>query len=139
MKEEIKKMIETYQCPGCVYGSDVSCYKKGAGVECSAHMAGTNIRPVIGRIFLGLNKGFCRLGACENTKISIFESFAKKPGWDYDKFNIPVWKHLDKHGNTLVRGLSPRINYPFLHIFMGDCRTMIDCLEITQEDIDEMD
>lgn len=139
MNEEIKKMVETYQCPGCVCGSDASCYKKGDGLECKAHVTGTQMMPCIGRIFLGLPKGFCQLGACENTKISIFFSFEDKPGWDYDKLNIPVWKHLDKNGNTLVRGLCPRINYPFLHIFMGDCREKINCLGITQLDIDEMD
>jgi len=138
MKKEIKKMIEIYQCPGCVCGSDISCYEKSDGLECEKHVAGTRMSNV-GRFFLGMPKGFCRLGACENTKISIFENFEDKPGWDYDKFNIPVWKHLDKYGNTLIRGLCPRTNYPFLHIFMGNCLDKIDCLEITQKDIDGMD
>jgi len=58
---------------------------------------------------------------------------------EYDKFNVAVWKHLDGHGNTLVRGLMPRLNQPFVHIYEGDQRDKISCLEITQEDINEMD
>ncbi len=140
MNKEIKTMVEEYQCPGCVGGSDISCYEKGTqGIECGQHCVGT-LMSFVGKLFLGMPKGFCRLGACENTKISIFESIEKAaPAWEYNKFNIPVWKHLDKNGNTLVKGLCPRVNYPFLHIFMGNQMAKIDCLEITQKDIDEMD
>lgn len=138
MNEKIKAMIEEYQCSGCVVGGNISCYKKGfEGIGCDKHVAGTRIYPAIGRIFLGLPKGFCRLGLCEETKISIFEKV--EDGWGYNMFNVPTWKHLDKKGNTLVRGLCPRTNYPWIHIFMGDQMEKIDCLEITQKDIDEMD
>lgn len=133
MDKKIENMIKTYQCPGCVGGPPLSCYKKGEGVDCGEHVAGTNLS-LIGRIFLGLPKGFCRLGPCEVTKISIFERV--EDGWGYGMFNVPVWKHLDKNGNTLVRGLCPRINYPWIHIFMGDQMTKIDCMIITQKDID---
>jgi len=138
MNEKIKKIIETYQCPGCVTGGDTSCYEKGDNLECSKHGSGT-LGSGIGMFYLGLPKAFCRIGFIkqESFCLYIFENIEK--GWGYDKFNIPVWKHLDKHGNTLVRGLSPRINHPFLHIFIGDYLKEIDCLEITQEDIDEMD
>ena len=57
----------------------------------------------------------------------------------YDMFNIPVWKYLDEHGNTLVRGIMPRRNEPFLHIYIGNCIDKINCLEITKQNIDEMD
>lgn len=137
MKEEIKKAVEEYQCPGCVCGSDISCYQKGEGVECFRHVAGTTLMPQIGRIFLGMPKGFNRLGLCEKFKITIFEEV--EDGWVFDKFNVPVWQYLDKHGNTLVRGICPRINWPFLHVFLGDVRSEIDCIEITQKDVNEMD
>lgn len=142
MEEKIKKMIERYQCSGCIKGSDISCYKKGnnESIECSKHVEGTKIYPNIGKIFLGLPKGFCQLGTCGETKITIFKSYEHSLSlWRYDMFNIPTWKYLDKHGNTLVRGLCPRINYPFLHIFMENQMAKITCLEITQKDIDEMD
>ncbi len=141
MNEKVKKAIEEYQCSGCVNGPALECYEYEDGsVECKKHCAGTSMGgngAFLGRLFLGLPKGFNRLGACENTKISIFERL--KDGWEYDKFNIFVWKHLDKFGNVLVRGLSPRINYPFIHIFLENCIKDIDCIEITEEDMAEMD
>ena len=121
-----KKAVERYQCPGCVDGSDISCYEKGNALECKKHCAGTMGFPIMGRFFLGMPKGFNRLGACENTKIFIFRSL-KESDWTYDKFNIFVWKYLDEHGNTIVRGISPRINSPWIHIFLEDC-----ILKITQ-------
>lgn len=137
MERKIVEVIECYQCPGCVCGMDISCYKKGEGLACVKHVAGTRLFPYVGLIFLGLPVGFCRLGQVEETEISIFACFAD--GWGYNKFNVPVWKHLDEHGNTLVRGISPRVNQPWIHIFIGDCLNKIDCLEITSEDISEMD
>lgn len=128
--------VETYQCPGCVCGSDASCYKKGFGLECEKHVVGTTIS-YIGRIFLGLPKGFNRLGPCDDTSLNIFKTLEE--GWGFDKLNVPVWKYLDEHGNTLVRGISPRINAPFVHVFIGDHRAGIDCIEITNQDLDEMD
>ncbi len=137
MEEKVKNAVKEYQCSGCVNGPALECYKKGEGLECEKHCAGTIVGPAVGKIFLGLPIGFNRLGACENTKISIFERL--KDGWRYDKFKILVWKHLDKFGNVLVRGLSPRINYPFIHIFLENCMKDIDCVEITKEDMNEMD
>jgi hypothetical protein len=138
VKEKIKKVVEEYQCLGCVCGSNIDCYKKHKhGIQCSKHIAGTMLMPHIGTIFLGLPTGFNRLGQTKETKISIFENF--KDGWGYNKFNVPVWKHLDKYRNTLVRGISPRINMPWIHIFLGNVLSEIECLEITQEDINEMD
>lgn len=129
--------IEEYQCPGCVCGSDTECYEKGDNLECKKHVAGTMAMPHIGKFLLGMPTGFCRTGNIEEFKVYIFENLSK--GWGFDKFNVPVWKHLDKNGNTLVRGISPRINAPFLHVVLGDCMDDIDCLEINQSDIDEMD
>ena len=57
----------------------------------------------------------------------------------YNKWNIPTWKHLNEDGHTLVRGISPRTNLPFIDIFLEDCVSKIDCLEISQEEINAMD
>ena len=112
-----KDIIEIYQCPGCVVGSDIECYEEGFNIECTKHITGTSISQ-IGTIFLGLPKGFNRKSVFKDMKINIFETFETfEKGWKYDKFNIPVWKYLDEHKNTIVRGLSPRINMPFIHIF----------------------
>lgn len=129
-----KKAVKEYQCVGCV-GGDPGCYKAGDNLACVNHCAGTMANG-IGRFFLGLPKGFCRLGDGK-PKIYIFKTLKK--GWGYNKFNVPVWKHLDEHGNTIVRGMCPRINDTWIHIFLGDYIKDIDCLEITQKDMDEMD
>jgi len=132
-----KSIVEEYQCPGCLYGTNLNCYEKsnGRGLECSKHVAGTRSR--IESFFLGMPKGFNRLGSQDKLKINIFEKFAD--GWGYDKFNVPVWKYLDEQGNTIVRGISPRINAPFLHVFAGNFIDEINCLEITKADLDKMD
>lgn len=133
----VRVAVETYQCPGCVCGHDITCYEKSEGsIACKKHVAGTIIFPAVGKFFLGLPKGFCRIGDTKMV-IEIFESFEKF--WGYDWLNVPVWKHLDEHGNTLIRGLMPRINEPFLHIFMGDMRDKIDCKKITQKELDKID
>ena len=143
MDKNISEAVERYQCSGCVAGYNTSCFKKNqdAGVGCGKHLAGTMIIS-IGTIFIGLPKGFNRLGHLVKMKPIMFKNFKEfsESDWgNYEKFNIPVWKHLDEHGNTLVRGLMPRRNEPFLHIFLEDCLDKIECLEISKEDIDNMD
>ena len=138
MTKTTKSAIEEYQCPGCVVGGDISCFKKGDSLACSKHLAGTLIRPGVGKVFLGMPAGFNRLGPVEEMKIRIYNSY-EESDWKYDKWNIPVWKHLNKKGHTIVRGITPRTNHPFIHIFLSDCMDEIDCLEITEEDINYMD
>ncbi len=144
MDKKVSSAVERYQCSGCISGHDTSCFKaneNAGGVGCGEHFSGTIISGV-GKVFLGLPKGFNRLGHLENMKPIIFKSFKDftESDWkEYNNFNRPVWKHLDKHGNTLVRGLMPRINKPFLHIFLENCISQIHCLEISKEDIENMD
>ena len=137
MDDIIKNTIETYQCPSCVIGSNISCYKKGTFLECKHHVLGTTSFS-IGTIFLGLQKPFCRVG--NNIKhshilLSIFDRFGE---FSYDKFNIPCWKYFE-NGHTFVRGLSPRINNPWIHVYIGNFLDKIDCYEITKRDIEIMD
>ena len=143
MDKKVSVAVERYQCSGCISGSDTSCFKENVagGIGCGEHFSGTIISGV-GKVFLGLPKGFNRLGNLEKMKPIIFKSFkdfAESDWKEYNNFNRPVWKHLDKLGNTLVRGLMPRRNEPFLHIFLENCISQIHCLEITQNDIDQMD
>ena len=138
MYDKIKSAIEEYQCPGCVCGSDVTCYKQGDSEACIKHVPGTLVSG-IGKILLGMPKGFNRIGPCtlHDSGIEIFMKL--EDGWGYGTFNVPVWKYRDKHGNTIVRGMSPRINRPFIHIFLTDCVADIDCQEITSADLLGMD
>jgi hypothetical protein len=147
--------IKEYQCPGCAGGLAGECYEKNSpGVGCSKHCPGS-IMSSVGTIFLGMEKGFNRLGPVgyKDMPIVIFENEKQSnEEWDspspliqktannlYDNFNIAVWKYLDKFGSTIVRGLSPRMNAPFLHVYLKDVRDQIDCLEITEDDVSKMD
>lgn len=141
MDKKHAKAVKAYQCPGCVLGSFPTCYKpseSGEGVGCLKHVPGTLIFPFVGKVFLGMPKGFNRLGGAEGKlRLHIFPTFGD--GWGYGIWNLPVWKYLSPEGHTMVRGLSPRNNFPFIHVFLEDCRDKIDCLEITQADVDGMD
>ena len=140
MKDKIKKAVQEYQCTGCVSDWEDNCYKRTDenNAACLNHQPGTLIIPNVGRVYLGLPHGFNRLGSYDTMKINVFEKFSDC-NWDYSKWNIPVWKHLNDNKHTLVRGLSPRINTPFLHIFLENCMDKIDCIEITKDDVTLMD
>lgn len=137
MKNE--EAIKEYQCSGCIGGPFEECYKteSGFGITCRGHLAGTIIGGGVGKIFLGLPKGFHRLGHYDKMQPLILEDYTEEVR--IDKWNIPVWKHLDKHGNTLIRGLRPRINEPFVAVILGNHMDKIDCREISLEEIKAMD
>jgi len=139
MEENIKKSVEEYQCSGCISGCDISCFVKNdiGGVGCGKHRAGTIISS-IGKIFLGMPRGFNRLGEYNDMKPNIWNKF-EDSAWEYNIWNIPVWKYLNQSGHTIVRGLMPRRNEPFIHIYLENCIDKINCLEITQEDVNGMD
>lgn len=137
MIPKIKDAIEEYQCPGCVCGSGVACFEESEDVACGKHVPGTMIYPSIGTIYLGMPKGFNRLGFYREMKLNIFETL--KDGWGFDMFNVPVWKYLNEKKHTIVRGICPRVNQPFIHVFLEDCIDKIECFEITTDNLNEMD
>ena len=139
MENKIKLAIESYQCSGCMCGCDTSCFQENdlGGIGCGKHKAGTIISG-IGTILLGMPKGFNRLGSATWIKPNIYTDFDSSD-WEYDKWNVPTWKYLSPDKHTFVRGISPRTNSPFIHIFLEDCMDKINCMEITQKDVDFMD
>lgn len=105
-----KKMIEKFQCNGCLLGSDTKCgsfsleeYK--TSFRCKSHHIGT-MSFGAGRFAPGLPKGFCRIGEDQNFQIWFWPK-GEKPKWD--KFNVPVWA-LDEDGFLFVRTYLPRVN-----------------------------
>jgi len=137
METKIKEVVEKYQCPGCVGGNDTSCYIKSSDtLACDKHYAGTTIFPRVGRIFLGLPQGFCRLGPDEDIKIWIYKH---TNDWTFDKFNVAVWKHRTKEGHILVRTFMPRLNQGSIQIFIEGDFDKIKATEITDKDIEKMD
>ena len=141
MKKEFEIAIKDYQCLGCILGPYPDCFEPNdSGVGCGKHHAGTMAMPHIGRLFLGLPKGFCRLGPQRDMRIYIFGSLEQQQEqWKYDCFNVPVWKHKNKKGHILIRGFMPRVNSGFLHIIINGDMDEINCLKITKKDMAEMD
>ena len=88
--------------------------------------------------FSAMPAGFNRLGPYDRMRLIIHEEWNDEE-IEFTKWNIPVWKQLDKHGNTLVRGLRPRLNEPFVVIILGNHLDKIDCYEVTKEDCEYMD
>ena len=138
MNTKIKNAVEEFQCSGCISGSNTSCYVNDniMGVGCSKHLVGTRIGG-IGKIFLGMPKGFNRLGKFEDQIPYIFETYeSSEPG--STKYNVACWKYLTKEGYTLVRVYRPRKNEPYINIYLENCMNKINCIEITEEDINYM-
>lgn len=131
-----REMVKEYMCPGCMNGSDLTCYEKhNLHSNCAKHCPGTMCFPG-GRIMLGMPKGFNKVGETDKPQIWIYETMEEFGGFDI--FNIPVWKYFDGRV-TMIRGLSPRINRGFLMVVSGDVRKQVDCMELTIENLDNMD
>lgn len=111
-----REMIEEYQCCGCTLGSDTNCgsfnYNLDRGAFCcKSHSAGTFIGG-IGRVVLGLPRGFTRVGHSEGQLVRMWIA-GKYPDWD--KFNVPVWA-LEQDGYLFVRTFMPRINQSLVDV-----------------------
>jgi hypothetical protein len=127
MNENQKKMVEQFQCPGCVAGSDTECGKfkpdVAYGATCQGHVIGTSIWGGAGHIALGLPKGFCRsgldpthpIGTSNTMNIRLWEKDTK-PVWD--KFNVAVWA-MEHEGHLFVRTFVPRRNWSYVDVIEG--------------------
>lgn len=133
----MKHLIEKYQCPGCVVGSDTECgnFQLGNCNECKSHCAGTMMMGA-GILLLGMPKGFCRLGNDKTMKPWFYKHTAD---FHFDTFNIPAWKHLTEEGHILVRMYMPRVNVGALLVFETGDLDSINCKEITKEMMEGID
>lgn len=140
--------MKKIQCDFCVTRNRIKngefpCFsskdKNRMGLQCDDCFPDRATKSVI-----GLPRGFSILGECENCLIIFqdYSQFTKEfPGGRYTRGNVPVWKYFDvKNSWTIVRGLSPRINAPFIHVFLENCLDKIPgALNITQAEVDSMD
>lgn len=126
MKNTHLKMVEQFQCPGCVCGHDTECGRfmldTKYGATCSSHVLGTFMLGV-GCLALGLPKGFCRAGwergeHRNQMAIRLWEG-GEMPKWD--RFNVPVWA-LERDGYLFVRTFSPRNNQTFVDVIEAGSR-----------------
>ena len=114
------------------------------GVGCTSHVAGTYMLSG-GSMFLGLPKGFNRLGTANQDSFEIFDSMEQAlslyPNLN-TIFSVPVWIHIDEYGNTLTRWYSPRTNAGWTMVILGDHSDhprFANTIRITEEQIDKMD
>ena len=136
----IRKAVEEYQCPGCIYGDDFeSCYQKDsiAGVGCGRHCPGT-ILSGVGPLFLGLPRGFNRLGDSSFRPCIFLSQNDQEEELPFYTYNIPVWKYQDKE-TIFVRIYQPRLNRGWVYIILDGDINKINCLQLTKEDIEWMD
>ena len=151
--ERMLDMIEEFQCPGCVCGSSPreDCFRPAPLMDgwprfnCNAHVAGTMVLG-IGSFYLGLPKGFCRVGMRSeaayrrvqekegaHTNIRLWLK-GTNPGWD--DFNVAVWA-MEKDGYLFVRTYSPRTNNSNVDVIEGGtldlCPNAIDVGKFYEE------
>jgi hypothetical protein len=129
--DEQEKMINDFQCPGCVSGispeecDTYSFQDTGWGFRCSGHCPGTIMSPG-GVINLGLPQGFNKVSPpTEYRKTNIRLSLGELNS--YDHLNIPVWAY-DRNGYLFVRVVSPRIDQNYVDIVKG--RTIDDLRKV---------
>lgn len=126
-------MVERFQCPGCVCGSDAACGKFNwdpGWQRCTSHVLGTMIG-LGNKVALGLPKGFNKPGF----DISIAEPVAFSrmlirlwndgtiPHWDH--LNVPVWAMESGDGYLFVRTFMPRVNMAYVDVIEGGTLAMV--------------
>lgn len=116
----MKVLVEKFQCPGCVGGSNTHCgaYNYSPNeLRCVSHVLGTQIG--LGNpIALGMPKGFNKPGFREDghaknrMDIRLWKS-GTHPEWDH--LNVPVWA-MEEDGFLFVRTFAPRINCAWVDV-----------------------
>lgn len=129
MNDNHIQMVERFQCPGCIAGSDVKCGRfEWKDRHCNSHIAGT-ILLGCGNIVLGLPKGFNKTGFYLDRSTGKLESANKIELYLYDKTeqdqaafwnncNVPVWA-MERDGYLFIRVYMPRINHSMLQVIEG--------------------
>ena len=130
------KMIEEFQCPGCVVGSNTKCgkFELDEDSRCGSHVAGTYMMPG-GHIVLGMPKGFNKTAMYYDRANGKYESSSKANIHLYTKdehakaalwnnCNVPVWA-TEKDGYLFVRVYMPRINFAMVQVIEGGTMQMI--------------
>lgn len=139
----MKKLVEKFQCPGCVCGGDTNCDSYNydpCELRCVSHVLGTQLGP--GNIIaLGMPKGFNRPGFREDgtaknrMNIRLWET-GTRPRWD--KLNVPVWA-IVKDSFLFVRTFAPRIDCTWVDVIKNGSLDMCPNAVNVAEFINEID
>ena len=138
-----------FQCGFCTYNDCLGtedCFEPSKiGVGCDkCTFARVHSSRLEDDIRTGLPAGFNQMGSVGiyDDHIYIFPSWSTLMTdfhTEYNRRNVPVWKYLTKDGCTIVRGLQPRNNKPFTHVFLEDVMDKVKCITITEEEVKEME
>lgn len=153
MKTKLAVLVEKFQCPGCMSGSDTSCGSyKPEDNSCQSHVAGTSILGR-GNFALGLPKGFNKCGLVPNifkrdnnpneerwmpTSIMNIRLWENGTALEWNNFNVPVWAMV-VDGFLFVRTYSPRVNFATVDVVEGGTLDMVPQAMDISKFIDEMD
>lgn len=145
---ELKKieMVEEFQCPGCVCGSDTSCGRYNFSEDdkkCTGHVLGTMLG-LGNSIALGLPKGFHKPGwdfsrepvRARNTIDVRLWAKGESPEWDH--LNVPVWA-MEQDGYLFVRTFAPRVNMSWVDVIEGGTLEMVPKAINVSKFINEID
>lgn len=164
-----EQMVQKFQCPGCMIGSNVECGKfrifdhGDGGKWCDGWYPGT-IFAGSGAVALGLPKGFNRLGtlhfALREAKgplnerpccvIRLFERDKYQTILDQptdsnvgrDKLNVPIWAmegQGEDAGYLFVRVFAPRVGWHWIDVVKDGTLDMVPNAIDVGEFIDEID
>lgn len=138
-----KQMIEEFQCPGCMHGPDTKdCAqfkpeRDGSMAQCIGHVPATAVFPAVGRIVLGLPKGFNRVGSqTPGPFVRCWEAAADCVQWN--KFNLATWA-MESDGHLFVRTYMPRINLSVVDVIRGGTVALCPGAVNVGEFVDEID
>lgn len=141
------EVIGEMQCPGCTCGcapaNECESFKpdREFGFRCDAHSGGTPITGM-GWIYLGLPKGFNRVGAFrakgDNDRSNNIRLWIHPNAPFFDNLSVPVWA-MEKDGYLYVRTYLPRINLTFVDVIKGGTMELVPGAENVAEFIDEID
>lgn len=125
-----KELVERFQCPGCVAGSDTDCgvYKyEPYELRCVNHVIGTQLG-LGNHVAIGLPKGFNKPGFVSpgdgtRNKIDVrLWTRGTAPEWDH--LNVPVWA-MEQDGFLFVRTFAPRVNMSWVDVIEGGTLDMV--------------
>lgn len=140
--EPERRLVEAFQCPGCVVGGPEICpkYRRedmgGGSFRCGTHVVGTFFMPG-GHVAIGLPKGFCKTGRDENKlDIRLWPRGAAPDFWGH--LNVPVWAMV-LDGHLFVRTYAPRVNRGTVDVVEGGTLAMVPRAQDVAKFFDEID
>ena len=123
------KMIEEFQCPGCVCGHNIECERfllqeTNGYFWCDGHVPGTRLLGSRSpRMCIGLPRGFCRFSE-KDPREQIMRLWVNGSNPKWDNLNIAVWA-MEWNGYLFVRTYMPRVDISVVDVVKNGTLEMI--------------